>query len=85
MDIQVKNAVTNIEFIFHMEEPHWVIRVNGITLKEWTTYYAQRYKYHNIKYCSLNEAVKEAKNRGLLPKNFKAESLQQSATVTITP
>ena len=84
MDIQVKNAVTTIEFAYQVIDSHWTIKVNGLTLKDWSAEFGRGYDYRTLKYYSLDDAVNTSKKRGLLPKDFNAEDLKQNTKVTIT-
>ena len=82
MKVNVINTVKTVSFCTTSHTCSWFIMINDKTIKKQE--YSVGYSYWAIRtFKTLKAAVKYAKKRQYIPKNFKLKELQSELEVTI--
>jgi hypothetical protein len=79
MEIQITNDVRTVRFEFSAAKNQWSIKVNGATIKTWQS----RIGYTPIYHYTLEDAIKIAKAKGLIPLDIEVADLQFDTTIVV--
>jgi hypothetical protein len=85
MKVKVSTSVKHVKFVYSAVNDGWNIDVNCRPIQEWksSSMLYVNVGFRTIFFGSLKQAVKEAKSRGLIPKDFDAKLLQEEIEVDI--
>jgi hypothetical protein len=84
MKVSVSTNVQKVTFEFNPFKSSWAIYMNGRPLQEWhNSLSCIDVGYKTAYYDSLKDATKHAKSKGLIPKDFDEEWLQNEVEVIV--